>query len=240
MRFGFVDKISQRFNYEWGWKIIIIIAIAAVGWGSVNLVKTIKSPFQLEIDDSNKIVVESELDKLAELRRKDTDRDGLSDYDELYIYKTSPYLEDSDSDGFLDKTEIETGNDPNCPAGQNCLFDEGIGVDEGLGVANIGQTDLSPAEIRALLIEQGVDPNIINAVDDQTLTRLYQESLQELQSEQASIAPQSGDGQLSQDQLTPEQLRQELLKAGMSPDLLNQVSDEDLWQAYLEVVNQSN
>ncbi len=237
MRFVFVDKILQRFSYEWGWKIIIIIAVVAAGWGGINVIKTIKSPFQLEVKDENKIAVESELDKLAELRKKDTDKDGLPDYDELYIYKTSPYLEDSDSDGFLDKTEIETGNDPNCPAGQNCLLDENVN-NSGIGAANI-QADLSPAEIRALLIEQGADANVINSVDDQTLLNLYQESIQELQNEQADIAAPS-DSQFSQDQITPQQLRQELIKAGMSPETLSQVSDEELWQAYLEVVNQSN
>lgn len=51
---------------------------------------------------------------------KDTDGDGLNDYDETSTYNTSPYLADSDSDGVDDRQEVETGGDPNCPAGQNC------------------------------------------------------------------------------------------------------------------------
>ena len=51
---------------------------------------------------------------------KDTDNDGLLDVDELNNYKTSPYLEDSDSDGVNDYQEIIAGTDPNCPAGKNC------------------------------------------------------------------------------------------------------------------------
>jgi len=54
------------------------------------------------------------------LKTKDTDGDGLSDYDELYVYKTSPYLKDSDSDGIDDKTEVFGGTDPNCPTGKEC------------------------------------------------------------------------------------------------------------------------
>src|SRR3989344_2262751 len=49
---------------------------------------------------------------LLGLSKKDSDQDGLSDYDELYLYGTSPYLPDSDSDGVSDKREIATGADP--------------------------------------------------------------------------------------------------------------------------------
>src|SRR5258708_2817826 len=54
------------------------------------------------------------------MKSKDTDGDGLSDYDEVYVYHTSPYLKDSDSDGIDDKTELKRGTDPNCPEGKQC------------------------------------------------------------------------------------------------------------------------
>lgn len=57
---------------------------------------------------------------MEDQKKKDTDGDGLSDYDELYVYKTSPYLKDSDSDGIDDKTEVFGGTDPNCPKGKDC------------------------------------------------------------------------------------------------------------------------
>lgn len=56
-----------------------------------------------------------------ELKLKDTDRDGISDYDEQYVYGTSAYLADSDSDGASDAEEIAQNEDPNCPQGKNCL-----------------------------------------------------------------------------------------------------------------------
>ena len=37
------------------------------------------------------------------LSTRDTDQDGLSDFDEINIYQTSPYLKDSDSDGVDDQ-----------------------------------------------------------------------------------------------------------------------------------------
>lgn len=43
----------------------------------------------------------------------DTDKDGISDYDELTIYKTNPKDSDSDRDGVLDSVEIMRGFNPN-------------------------------------------------------------------------------------------------------------------------------
>lgn len=59
--------------------------------------------------------------ELEASKRKDSDRDGLSDYSELYVYRTSPYLGDTDSDGIPDAIEIAQSSDPNCPAGSTCI-----------------------------------------------------------------------------------------------------------------------
>lgn len=42
----------------------------------------------------------------------DSDSDGISDYDEVRIYKTDPLVADSDGDGFIDGAEVESGFDP--------------------------------------------------------------------------------------------------------------------------------
>jgi hypothetical protein len=64
---------------------------------------------------------QDETKAMQELKLKDTDRDGISDYDEQYVYRTSAYLGDSDSDGLSDAEEVAKGDDPNCPQGKNCL-----------------------------------------------------------------------------------------------------------------------
>ncbi|MDE7157042.1 MAG: thrombospondin type 3 repeat-containing protein [Lachnospiraceae bacterium] len=43
---------------------------------------------------------------------KDTDGDGLSDYNEIYLYGTNPTNIDSDNDGISDGTEIDMGLNP--------------------------------------------------------------------------------------------------------------------------------
>ncbi len=57
------------------------------------------------------------------LKHRDTDGDGLSDYDELFKYGTSPYLKDTDSDGIPDNVEIKNGTNPLCPEGKTCTED---------------------------------------------------------------------------------------------------------------------
>jgi hypothetical protein len=138
---------------------------------------------------------------LEESKTKDTDADGLVDYDELYVYKTSPYVADTDSDGFDDKTEIFSGNDPNCPVGKDCgafiasseeantsdaavadLF-EGLSEKEVLEAGSISfespeqveaffkQATIS--EIRAALLESGMSQEELDAIDDETLEAYF-------------------------------------------------------------------
>ncbi len=55
-----------------------------------------------------KIIVERSGDKIF----LDTDKDGITDYDEISLYNTDPFSADSDSDGVIDGLEIEGGYDP--------------------------------------------------------------------------------------------------------------------------------
>ena len=45
----------------------------------------------------------------------DSDLDGVSDYDEKYIFETDAQSADSDGDGYSDRAEITTGFDPKNP-----------------------------------------------------------------------------------------------------------------------------
>jgi len=95
---------------------------------SVGHIKnSIAKPFQREVSkklpEIDLLAHETGLDRygtISDLSGKDTDADGLSDYDELEVFFTSPYLGDSDSDGFSDKDEIKAGTHPNCISGTGC------------------------------------------------------------------------------------------------------------------------
>lgn len=145
------------------------------------------------------------------LRNQDTDEDGLSDWDELNVYITSPYLADSDSDGIKDGEEINTGTDPNCPTGAVCNKIEtdsqnsnsstvdqeienligGSVTSTSTSSLNNSGTQINPSSVmpdaktlRAALIQAGFDKDLLDQATDAELLQIYAESLKSTQSSQ--------------------------------------------------------
>ncbi len=60
------------------------------------------------VERTNTLITERTKQKASE----DFDKDLISDYDEVRLYRTNPFVADSDNDGFLDGVEIQSGYDP--------------------------------------------------------------------------------------------------------------------------------
>ncbi|MEW6610195.1 MAG: hypothetical protein AB1352_01000 [Patescibacteria group bacterium] len=129
-----------------------------------------------------------------ELKTKDTDSDGLSDWDELNVYGTSPYLKDSDGDTYTDKVEIDSNNDPNCPKGTECRTSAPAQADSSPQFNELNPpapssenpapppdlSSMTPSELRKLLLQTGqVTEEQLKQIDDATLMQMYQETLKE-------------------------------------------------------------
>jgi hypothetical protein len=54
---------------------------------------------------------------------KDSDDDGLDDFEEVYLYGSDPNVPDTDGDGYLDKEEVVGGYDPLGPGKLNSFQD---------------------------------------------------------------------------------------------------------------------
>ncbi|MCX6794462.1 MAG: thrombospondin type 3 repeat-containing protein [Candidatus Falkowbacteria bacterium] len=180
---------------------VIILAASAVFiivFGVWQVSARINRPFNYQTATVTDL---SNADYINLLKNTDTDKDGLSDYDEIYVYKTSPYLEDTDSDGLSDKQEVDNGTDPNCPQGKDCsaaidtstaatINASGTPADAGSSIglnstsaneaalqsALNGQSDA--AALRQLLIESGKTVEELSQISDADLMRSYQEILQ--------------------------------------------------------------
>lgn len=137
----------------------------------------------------------------AVLKAADTDTDGLSDYDELAIYHSSPYMKDTDSDGAADGEEVRRGTSPTCPEGKDCLFNSLVAgtqasstVPTALTSTDIVKPSVQSApgtftlsQIREALIENGVPKDQVDAMKDEELMKLVKEA-----QEENNAAPASG------------------------------------------------
>lgn len=192
---------------------------------------------------------EKEAKELEILKTSDTDNDGLVDFDETYVYGTSPYLADSDSDGFNDKQEIDSSNDPNCPAGTTCSrVSEGAAgpaVTVGGGTAGLSNVSgllsgqATADEVREALRQAGMSEDYLSKLDDETLLKLYQETVKESGSAANTNANTNTNASASGgSEMTADELRAILRQNGVDEATLKSVSDEDLLKLYQESLKQ--
>lgn len=171
----------------------------------------------------------ADFNQLLAEQRRDTDGDGLSDWEEIYIYKTSPYLADSDSDGISDKEEIERGTDPNCPEGQDCRFIIPGATGDNLAdsiIPNLPEVDYDSklgGEIRQILLSYGLEAELLDQVTDTELVQIYQQ----LVSSGELVGEQSAEIEQSQN-IEAAELRQALLLSGVDPNILDNLTDQQL------------
>lgn len=193
-----------------GASVLAVFAVLLIFLWSAQLKKSISGPFDKKSNNSisNNIAEKSSEDSEESLRSKDTDNDGLSDWDELYFYNTSPYLEDSDSDGFTDKEEVDNDKDPNCPAGRDCYGEEIIESKEGVAV------DKDSSSLNSLLNQFGVKDDFSSTAENQQI------------------------GSLFPPEMPADDLRKMLIEYGMDKKMLDQLSDEQLLESYKEVLGQ--
>ncbi|MFC1702876.1 hypothetical protein ACFLZO_00225, partial [Patescibacteria group bacterium] len=112
---------SLTAHQKFGLGIFVVIAAATFVFGYYRIHKNIILPlYQPESYFTIRTTQELEDERQKKLKEQDTDFDGISDFDELYVFRTSPFLEDSDSDGIGDGDEITNQTDPNCPRGKTC------------------------------------------------------------------------------------------------------------------------
>ncbi len=175
--------------------VLLLVFAMTFGLGAARLYYQIRKPFvpKTEISGGTKkdeflgLIADKDLQK-EQLKTIDTDGDSLSDFDELYIYRTSPYVKDTDSDGEDDKIEISKGQDPNCAQGKQCgevvlspkeseqsTAPPPVG---GSGAIQQGIPDLNtitPQQIRELLTKQGVPQDALQNISDKELVEKFKQ-----------------------------------------------------------------
>jgi hypothetical protein len=170
--------------------MLSLFAVFAIGLGFLKIRNTMYAPFAL--NNAVPYVVKEDIDTNEGLMYRDTDKDGLNDFDELYVYITSPYLADTDSDGIADKVEVEKGSNPICPEGQTCSDSilSGDAVPTTVAAASASSTlgpppsaaELetilnNPAQTRKMLLDAGFDKTLLDKTSDADLMKMIKEVL---------------------------------------------------------------
>lgn len=189
---GMIDDERPQKHRAGAW-VVLLMGIIGLGLGLFQWRGSFGNVFARSTEGF-KTPAQLEAERLEETKSKDTDGDGLNDYEESRVYQTSPYLADSDSDGVDDKVELAKGDDPNCPTGKSC---GGLGLAAAVGAADSASAaaqlaeqekealqkfmNPTPEQVRQLLLQAGVKPEELQGIDDATLLELYRQSLVEAQ-----------------------------------------------------------
>lgn len=207
---------------------LILIVVASLYWGFESLQQSLKLS-ETKKTGWDLYQKQQAAQKLAELKTKDTDGDGLSDFDEQYIYSTSIFLDDTDSDNIKDKDEVNNGTNPLCKEGENCSQ---IDVSNETTTEQEILAQATPEEIREILKQAGITEEQLAGLSNEDLNKIYQEALQS-----TSNNTTSSEGLVP----TAQELRQQLAAGGLDAKILESLDDATLLQIYQEsVMGQNN
>jgi hypothetical protein len=230
-------KLHLERNQKFALVFVCVLALGVVTLGILQAKNVLKIPVaNIDKNAGQQIagmaVAVANTDSAEELKKKDTDGDGLNDFEEINVYDTSPYLADSDSDGVSDFEEIKAGEDPNCPRGQECFRNT-----NNANIANNANNadTITPAQLRKLLVSSGqLTQEQVDQVDDKTLMDVYKESI-----EKTSQTTQTSQTIVDPAALTPAQIKQLLIEQGIDEETLSQVDDATLKRLYLEALDKA-
>lgn len=219
--------------------IFVISGILVLGGGAYSIYYRINSiapflfSFDTDLTDTNPL--EQRKKEFAELSIKDSDGDTLSDFSELYINKTSPYIKDSDSDGVDDNVEVEKKTDPLCPTGQDCAGVIATNVNSAVSTSGSTTTEiptLNATQIRNELSKIGMSQADLNKISDDDLIKLYNDTF----SQQSTSTDTEQLNNLQN--LNSSQIRDLLQQNGISSEDLKSINDSELQQMYQATVQE--
>lgn len=246
-------RVARESNVQRNFFIsLVVLSIFALSFGAWFIGQQLTSPFRPKNANSEKVsaAANNNSDVLNSLRDRDTDGDTLNDYNEFYVYQTSPYLKDSDSDGISDDLEVLQATDPNCPTGQTCSAVAATNTNSATNSQTAGSSAVSADQLREILKNAGAPAEELDKMSDAELLQAYQGVLSEsgvatnVNINGAADTNTSGNA----DQVTiedlkrlqPAEIRQFLVESGVPQDALSLIDDATLQQIFLQSLEQNS
>lgn len=169
--------------------VLLVCGLVMFVLAVVQVRRALNRPFTASLDEFiafQRSLGPSDAEKERKQKETDTDGEGISDWAELNVYHTSPYLADTDSDGVPDNIEIARGTDPNCAEGKICasVFGgtevatstasaEGLGATAPATAATPGVPPRDPDAIRTFLRMRGMSDSELSTYADDALLKAY-------------------------------------------------------------------
>lgn len=227
-----------------GFILLLVFGIVGLTLGAVKIRNQMFAPFSL--NNTVPSAIKDQLSAVDAMKYRDTDGDGLSDYDEEYVYGTSRFQPDTFNygNGLTDKDVVER-NLPRCGnAGKDCsdastpigttptttATADSLQAVLGAAPPDLNQILSSPTEIRKMLIENGMSKDMLDTIKDSDLMAVVNQVMtSSTTSGTKSATPQqTASTNLSQVLSSPAEIRKMLIANGMSQAVLDKVKDQDL------------
>lgn len=181
-------EIQEHSHKKSGVILLALFGFFALIIGILQVRNTVYSPFALKNTLPNDLKKQIVDDNIAYKQQLDTDKDTLSDFDELQIHGTSPYLFDTFGYGMSDAEVVKKGL-PLCPgAGKNCSGEtktnSGTSVSSSLissfepkseapNIPDLQSILADPKQLRQIL-SRSIDAKTLNTISDQDLVKTAQ------------------------------------------------------------------
>ncbi|MEK7625018.1 MAG: hypothetical protein AAB467_01560 [Patescibacteria group bacterium] len=176
------ERRSLTAEQKIGFVLLLIFAALGLTLGFLQIRNTMLAPFAL--NSNIPASIKDKINDVDSLRYRDTDSDGLSDYDEVYTYGTSVYLFDTFGYGKSDKQVVQEGL-PLCLNGGRDCADAGTSLAPTTTIAlpadlanpptDFNKILTDPSELRPLLIQAGMKKEILDKLSDQELLLMVAE-----------------------------------------------------------------
>lgn len=206
---------------------LVLVIIACIWYFKTQL---LEKSLAVDIPEfiQKELLEKDQIQTIEDLKSKDTDADGLTDYQEIYQFNTSIFLADTDSDGYADLEEINSGNDPLCPTGQDCNLLALITPQTNLATV-VQEVALDPnltieqaafREFRKFLLDNGMKQEEIDSLTDDDLFYIFS-ILDEVESDQGIVAQEMSAAEVRAFLLSQENADKKSIEALNDEELLN-------------------
>lgn len=243
-------KTGLTLEQKLGFAFLFIFAVLFLIISFFQIRANLYRPYALSNVIPDVLIKEKFSDPIEALHYRDTDRDGLTDFEEIYIYGTSAYLSDTDGDGVGDKDEILQGKNPLCAEGAACdkqSFDSlpiqnleswVKSIEQGeMENFNIEEVFQNPEQIRLLLLSSGVEKELLDSLSDEELLYISQEIFNSDDFKEAmnlQVVVHDNDKPVNKEEAfsNPTLLREMMLNSGyVDKEALDKLTDEEVKKA---------